>query len=201
MAAPWLGQAAGKDYLLQKSRRSDLQRRLLQGLTQFAQRLFWVWQIGTVFPFRRCFVERSPGQVLRNAYRSCCPGRERMRPKRRDSLVRAMSRPLKLQIVEEARSLIADKRHWCRGQLAEDARGQVVFPTSAKAVRRCGLGAVIAAAFQLTRDYDTANELANSALLPHTGVSTLVHVNDVRGHAAVLALFDEVISFGQDGRI
>jgi hypothetical protein len=107
-----------------------------------------------------------------------------------------MSRPLKLQIVEEARSLIADKQHWCRGQLAEDVRGQVVFPTSATAVRRCGLGAVIAAAFRLTRDYDTANELANSALLPSAGVSTLVHVNDERGHAAVLALFDEVIAMG-----
>jgi hypothetical protein len=112
-----------------------------------------------------------------------------------------MSRPLKLQIVEQARSLIADEQHWCRGQLAEDARGRIVLPISAKAVRRCALGAVIAAAFQLTRNYDAAYALAHNALRPHFGLSTLVQVNDVRGHAAVLALFDEVISFGQDGRI
>lgn len=105
-----------------------------------------------------------------------------------------MAKPLQIQIVERARSLIADKQHWCRGQLAEDARGVSDFPTSANAVKRCSLGAVIAAAYQLTRDYDAANELAHNALGPHCGISTLVHVNDVRGHAAVLALFDEVIA-------
>jgi hypothetical protein len=105
-----------------------------------------------------------------------------------------MSRPLTLQIVEQARSLIADEQHWCRGQLAEDARGRIVFPTSAKAVRRCGLGAVIAVAFKLTQNYDAAYALAQNALRPYCGLSTLVHVNDERGHAAVIALFDEVIS-------
>jgi hypothetical protein len=109
-----------------------------------------------------------------------------------------LSRPLKLQIVEQARALIADGRHWCRGQLAEDATGAAVFPTSANAVKRCGLGAVIAAAYQLTEDYDAANELAHNALRPHYGITTLVHVNDLRGHAAVLALFDEVISLRRE---
>ena len=105
-----------------------------------------------------------------------------------------MSRPLRLQIVEHARSLIEDKQHWCRGQLAEDALGVGVFPTSANAVKRCGLGAVIAAAYQLSHDYDTANELAHNALRPHYGIATLVQVNDMRGHAAVLALLDKVIA-------
>ena len=105
-----------------------------------------------------------------------------------------MSRPLKVQIVEQARSLIADEQHWCRGQLAEDARGRIVLPTSAKAARRCGLGAVIAAAYQLTQNYDAAYALAHNALRPYCSLSTLVHVNDERGHAAVIALFDEVIS-------
>ena len=107
-----------------------------------------------------------------------------------------MSRSLKLQIVEHARALIADAQHWCRGQLAQDASGVSVFPTSASAVKRCGLGAVMAAAYQLTHDHDAANDLAHDALRPHFGISTLVHVNDERGHAAVLALFDEVIAAG-----
>jgi hypothetical protein len=105
-----------------------------------------------------------------------------------------MSKPLKLQIVQQARSIIAEKERWCRGHIAEDASGVGVFPTSALAVKRCALGAVIAAAYELTHDYDAANELAHNALRPHCGVSTLVHVNDTRGHAAVLALFDEVIT-------
>src|SRR5262245_38637644 len=69
-----------------------------------------------------------------------------------------------------------------------------VVPTSAKAVRRCGLGAVIAAAFQLTQNYDPAYALVHNALRPYCSLSTLVHVNDVRSHAAIIALFDEVIS-------
>jgi len=43
-------------------------------------------------------------------------------------------------------------------------------------------------------DYDIANELAHNALRPQYGITTLVHVNDLRGHSAVLALFDEVIA-------
>jgi hypothetical protein len=78
--------------------------------------------------------------------------------------------------------------------LAEDATGASVFPTSPYAVKHCGLGAVMAAAYQLTHDFDAANELAHKALRPQYGITTLVHVNDLRGHNAVLALFDEVIA-------
>ena len=105
-----------------------------------------------------------------------------------------MARSLQIQIVERARALITDGTHWCRGDLARDINGEEVSPTAARAVKWCGLGAVIAAAYQLTRDYDTANDLAHNALRPHHGIATLVHVNDIRGHAAVLALFDEVIA-------
>ena len=105
-----------------------------------------------------------------------------------------MAKPLQLQIIETARALIADEQHWCRRHLALAATGIGVFPTSDSAVKRCALGAVIAAAYRLTHDYDAANELACSALYPRYSTATLVHVNDMRGHAAVLALFDEVIA-------
>ena len=105
-----------------------------------------------------------------------------------------MAKPLQFQIVEKARALIADEQHWCRGVLAQDAIGASVSATSASAVKRCGLGAVIAAAHQLTHDFDAEDELAHKALRPRYGVATLVHVNDMRGHGAVLALFDEVIA-------
>src|SRR4029078_10538439 len=105
-----------------------------------------------------------------------------------------MSRPLKVQIVERARALVADEQNWCRRHLAEDARGVSVSPTHASAVKRCGLGAVIAAAYQLTHDYDAAHRLGHEALRPHYSPATLIYLNDIRGHAAVLALFDEVIA-------
>ena len=105
-----------------------------------------------------------------------------------------MSRPLKIQIVERARSLLADDQHWCRRHLAEDVNGVSVSPTSASAVKRCGLGAVIAAAYQLTHDFDAADQLGFEALRPRYNPVVLMHVNDTRGHAAVLAWFDEVIA-------
>jgi hypothetical protein len=105
-----------------------------------------------------------------------------------------MSRPLKLQIVEQARALIADESHWCRGELARDMNGVGVCPTSDSAMRRCGLGALIMAPYQITNDRRGAHELAIKAMRPLHGSATLVNVNDVRGHAAVIALFEEVIA-------
>ena len=104
-----------------------------------------------------------------------------------------MARPLQLEIVERARVLIEDKEHWCRNHIASDANGASVFPTCVNAVRRCGLGALIAAAYELTGDHDAADRLAYDALRPHCGSSTLIHTNDMRGHTAVLELFDKVI--------
>ena len=85
-----------------------------------------------------------------------------------------MSRPLKLHIVEQARALIADEQHWCRGDLARNINGEEVCPTAASAVKRCGLGAVIAAAYQLTNDLGAAHDLAFKALRPSYGTATLV---------------------------
>jgi hypothetical protein len=107
-----------------------------------------------------------------------------------------MAKPLKLQIVEQARALIADKSRWCRGHLARDTNGVAVCPTSDSATKRCGLGALIMAAYQVTNDRRQAHDLAIKAMRPLHGSATLVNVNDVRGHAAVLALFDEVIAAG-----
>jgi hypothetical protein len=107
-----------------------------------------------------------------------------------------MSRPLKLHIVEKARALIADEKHWCRRHLAEDGNGISVSPISYSAIKWCALGALIATAYQLTNDVDAAYQLSNEVLGAHYRAATLMHVNDLRGHAAVLALFDEVIAAG-----
>jgi hypothetical protein len=105
-----------------------------------------------------------------------------------------MSKPLKVQVIEKARALIEDERHWCRGELARDMNALPVCPTDSRAERRCALGALIAAAYQITNDFSRAHDLAISAVRPLHGSATLVNVNDVRGHAAVLALLDEVVA-------
>ena len=63
-----------------------------------------------------------------------------------------MSKTLKHQIVEKARALIEDEWHWCRGELARDVDAHSVCPTDSRVERRCALGALIAAAYQLTID-------------------------------------------------
>jgi hypothetical protein len=52
------------------------------------------------------------------------------------------------------------------------------------------------AAYQITTDRREAVDLAIKATRPLHGSATLMQVNDTRGHAAVLALFDEVIAAG-----
>jgi hypothetical protein len=42
------------------------------------------------------------------------------------------------------------------------------------AVKRCGLGAVIAAAYQLTHDFDAADQLGHEALRPRYGAATVI---------------------------
>ena len=105
-----------------------------------------------------------------------------------------MSKPLNIQIVERARSLIEKEEHWCRGTLAMDARSNAVCPIHAAARRRCVLGAVIAAAREFTNDSKQAYDLAITIVRLFRGTTTLVNVNDVRGHAAVLAVLDEAIA-------
>ena len=105
-----------------------------------------------------------------------------------------MSKSLKRQIVENARGLIAEEHNWCRGELARDADSLSVDPTYSRTTKRCALGALVAAAYQLTNNRWQAYDFAINALRPKCGSATLVRINDMRGHAAVLALLDEALA-------
>jgi hypothetical protein len=63
---------------------------------------------------------------------------------------------------------------------------------SESAMKRCSLGALLMAAYEITKDHRAAYDLAIRAMQPLHGSATLMHVNGSRGHAAVLALFDEL---------
>jgi hypothetical protein len=105
-----------------------------------------------------------------------------------------MAKPVRVQILERARALIADERHWCPGDLARDARGLPVSPTDGSAVQRCALGALVAAAHELTSDPALARRLAATAMRPLVGATALTHINDAAGHATVLELLDLAIA-------
>ena len=75
-----------------------------------------------------------------------------------------------IQIVERARALIADGQHWCRGDLARDINGEEVSPTAASAMKRCGLGAVIAAAHEVTHDLGAAHDFAFKPCVHNTAL-------------------------------
>ena len=105
-----------------------------------------------------------------------------------------MAKAIRVQILERARALIADERHWCAGQFALDARGLAVDPTGQSAVQRCAMGALIAAAYEITSDPALAHELAATAMRPLVGATALTHINDAEGHAAVLNLMDQAIA-------
>lgn len=104
-----------------------------------------------------------------------------------------MSKPIHVQIIEEARALIADKEKWCRRQMALDIDGVPVCANDANARKMCAYGALIAAAHRWTEDSGRAFALTSTAATRFGGSEALIRINDARGHAAVLALFDEAI--------
>ena len=91
-----------------------------------------------------------------------------------------MLKTLRRQVIEKARTL-SKMRGPASWRARERHECAVVCPTDsgAEALR---LGALIAAADQITNDLSRADELAISAVRPLYGSATLVNVNDARGH-------------------
>ncbi len=105
-----------------------------------------------------------------------------------------MSKQLNVHVIEQARALIANETHWCRRQMAFDTDGGAVSATDSRVTKLCAYGALIAAAHRMTNDCDRAYCLAGGAVSYFGGSSALIQVNDIDGHAAVLARFDDVIA-------
>ena len=56
------------------------------------------------------------------------------------------------KILEEARSIIEDKKNWTKGSIALDAKGRDVWASSPQACRWCVSGAIVRAAESLNLD-------------------------------------------------
>ena len=109
-----------------------------------------------------------------------------------------MTTTVQKQVLINARALIADPAHWTSCTLARTADDDVVDWYDRSATKWCAEGAIYRAAYDLVGDRKEAtrigNEVANS-ILPRRWLSrTLPNINDGRGHAAVLAVFDEALA-------
>ena len=87
-----------------------------------------------------------------------------------------MSKPIHIQIIEEARSLIQYEKAWCRGELAFDIYGAPVCPTACTASKWCTYGALVAVARNMARDSSRAFDLADVAAKHFGGSDAIMRV-------------------------
>ena len=111
-----------------------------------------------------------------------------------------MTTTVQKQVLINARTLIADPAHWTQGMFACTTDGRKVAWYDQSATRWCALGALYRAAYDLVGDPKKAtslgNEVGKSIYPRHWRRGGLSVLNDVRGHAAVLAAFDEALQIG-----
>ncbi len=93
-----------------------------------------------------------------------------------------------VQILKDARALIADEKNWTQDKWARDRNGDAVAPESPKAVCFCSLGALRKASVD-----DDGFCYAREVLRDVTKGS-IIDFNDTHGHAEVLAIFDSAIA-------
>jgi hypothetical protein len=105
-----------------------------------------------------------------------------------------MAQVLDRIVVARARALIANEENWCRGALAKDASNRNVDIIDPEARKWCAYGALVAAAFEFVEGLDEAHEFAAKAARKMHCCSSLINLNDIQGHAAVLAVFDEALA-------
>ena len=99
------------------------------------------------------------------------------------------------QVLMNARALISSHAHWTRSKLACTADGRRVEPHDPSAAKWCAMGAILRAAYDLVGDGEEARRIGDEIdkrICPTLWrLGGLPAINDVRGHAAVLAVFDK----------
>jgi hypothetical protein len=117
-----------------------------------------------------------------------------------------MAQPIVDRVLNDARTIISDRKRRLRSCEAVTADGTDCDPCADDAVRFCAVGALIHSAFELTGDHERAHRLggkiagmiADAANLRRVDDSdgggwALALVNDNRGQAAVLRAIDALI--------
>lgn len=98
-------------------------------------------------------------------------------------------------VLVRARARIEDPSRWCRFGYAEDGVGNRALATDSVSTRFCALGSVIA---ELGADRRDAFQREIVGYLSRSSDELFgelpARVNDYRGHAAVMAIYDRAIN-------
>ena len=101
------------------------------------------------------------------------------------------------QVLINARALIADPAHWTRGTLASTSDDHQVEWYDHSATKWCAMGAIYRAANDLVGNPKEATRISNEVATSVCPLGwlrvSLPTINDARGHAAVLAVFDKAL--------
>jgi len=110
-----------------------------------------------------------------------------------------MTTTIQKQVLIKARALIADPDHWTRSVLARNAEGHSVHWCDPSATRWCAVGAIYRTAYELVGNEKEATRLGEEVarrVAPIWFCRSLMTINDIRGHASVLAKFDRALASG-----
>jgi hypothetical protein len=95
---------------------------------------------------------------------------------------------------------MADPARWARGTLASAGNDHQVAWYDPSATKWCAMGAIYRAAYDLVGNRKEAtrigDEVAASVCPLRWLHPSLTAINDARGHAAVLAVFDKALATG-----
>lgn len=94
-------------------------------------------------------------------------------------------------MVQSVQDLIGSRKTWTTYALARDRSGEEVSPRSKEACAWCTVGA-IKRELDLTDEVDLHQQLDRAAEDLFPGAPTIIHINDRKGHDAVMACFDRV---------
>ncbi len=113
-----------------------------------------------------------------------------------------MSNTLTIQIIKEARDLLANPENWTQFELAATVDDESCQPWQPEAAKFCAYGALLKCAHDLCGDLAIAHHFVDSALTDIFGdkadtdqlSTTIFQVNDREGRKAVLELFDKALA-------
>jgi hypothetical protein len=108
-----------------------------------------------------------------------------------------MSTTVQKQVLIKARALIADPDHWTRNVLARNAAGYSVHWCDPSATKWCAVGAIYRSTYEIVGNKQEATRIGKEVakgIAPIWFGRSLMTVNDVRGHAAVLSRFDRALA-------
>ena len=114
-----------------------------------------------------------------------------------------MAQTLQHQIIAAALALIASEEHWAQGTLAQTKHGAICLWNDGEAHRFCAVGALAKVATDLIGDVaqagSLATEIAKHVLIANERAAlSLAEINDVEGHAAIVAMFRRALQLWAD---